>query len=110
MIEAQKFRGTAAWKKMRQRVLSTEDTCGMCGRPVDTTLGPGYDGSPEVDHIIPLERGGHPLDRKNLVLMHRLCNRKKGDRIVTAHERQQIIDQVTAERYRGSDEDWSDIF
>lgn len=43
--------------------------CGICGKPIAT-------GDAEVDHILPVARGGsNALD--NLQLAHRSCNRSK---------------------------------
>ena len=70
---------------IRQWVLATKDTCWLCLQPVDKTLAetdPYCDGAPEVDEVIPVRRGGDPLDRGNCELAHRGCNRRKGDRIL----------------------------
>jgi 5-methylcytosine-specific restriction endonuclease McrA len=46
--------------------------CGICGKPVE---GPVF----EIDHIVPLSRGGaHTM--ANVQLAHRTCNRKKWNR------------------------------
>lgn len=37
-----------------------------------------------MDHVIPLSRGGHPIDRRNLVAACLSCNQQKGNR--TPHE------------------------
>lgn len=78
------------WKRresVRNYVLSTQDYCGICGLPVDKTLGKipqeggGYKWhpmSPVVDEIVPIARGGSPYDRDNVQLAHRICNAKKG--------------------------------
>lgn len=51
-----------------------------CRQPVDTSLPPGLDPSPEVHELIPVSRGGDPLDLTNCVLTHRACNRWIGNR------------------------------
>lgn len=38
--------------------------------------------SPCIDHIIPVARGDHPSDIKNLQLAHMCCNRQKSDKLV----------------------------
>lgn len=63
---------------LRNRVFAMQDTCGICGRPVDTTLPAGQPLSPELDEIIPVARGGSPYDIDNLQLVHRICNQRKG--------------------------------
>ena len=48
------------WRRQQvvARVLAAYDTCHLCGRPVDKSLPPGLPGSPEVDEIIPVSKGG----------------------------------------------------
>lgn len=50
------------WRRQQvvARVLAAYDTCHLCGRPVDKSLPPGLPGSPEVDEIIPVSKGGSP--------------------------------------------------
>src|SRR4051794_3758265 len=64
---------------LRAQVLAEEDTCHLCGKPVDVTLRSGLNESPEIDEIIPVSRGGSPYDRSNVALSHRLCNVRKGN-------------------------------
>ena len=64
--------------QLRARILREEHTCWICEQPVDKTLPPHQDGSPEVDEIIPIALGGDPLDRNNCRLAHRLCNIRRG--------------------------------
>lgn len=67
---------------LRKRVIATYDTCAICGREVDKTL-PYLDPlAPEVDEIIPVSRGGSPYDWDNLQLVHRVCNQRKGNKMV----------------------------
>lgn len=107
---AKRFRSSAAWKAARRIVLAEEDLCGICSKPVDKTMQRGLPGSPEVDHIIPLERGGSPLDRSNHMLTHKRCNQLKSNKVLTRAELARMGDTITAERYRGPSEDWSSIF
>ena len=72
----------AAFEAAKQKVLKTQDTCGICGLPVDMSLKYPHPMSPTVDHIIPIAKGGHPSDINNLQLAHRHCNRQKSDKIV----------------------------
>jgi len=64
--------------QLRARVLREESQCGICGGEVDVTLPHGMPESPEVDEILPVSKGGSPLDRANVRLSHRLCNQKRG--------------------------------
>ena len=62
-------------------MLAEEDVCWICGQPVDKTLPPGLPGSPEVDEVVPVSRGGSPYDRSNCRLAHRICNQRRGNRL-----------------------------
>ena len=87
----------AARRKVRAQVLAEETVCWICGQPVDKTLtmdwgkhGPRCkgDGCPgcvphpmraEVDELVPVSKGGDPLDRSNCRLSHREHNRQRGN-------------------------------
>lgn len=49
-------------------------TCGICGRPVDPSE------KWEVDHIVPISRGGHHA-YDNVQLAHLACNRSKSNKM-----------------------------
>ena len=70
-----------AYEKNRKRIMSTQNICGICGRPVDLSLKVGDPMAPCVDHIIPVAKGGHPSDIDNLQLAHWTCNRQKSDKL-----------------------------
>lgn len=61
------------------RVMHEEDSCHLCGGYVDTTLPPHQPGSPEIDEIIPVSKGGSPVNRKNCRLAHRACNNHRSN-------------------------------
>ena len=65
--------------KVRARVLREESDCWLCGKPVDKTLPPYLEGSPEVDEIVPVSLGGDPFARANCRLSHRRCNNDRGN-------------------------------
>lgn len=68
------------YEKNRKIVLAQEEFCHICGEYVDKELKTPHPGSPEVDHVIPKEKGGRDtLD--NLKLAHRKCNRDKSDKL-----------------------------
>lgn len=94
----------AAFDKARRVILSTQDVCGICGKPVDKTLKYPHPLSPTVDHIIPVSKGGHPSDLANLQLAHRCCNRAKSDKLV---EKKSIVpDKVLSNRLLPLHADW----
>ena len=67
------------YEKNRQKIIMSQDICGICGQPVDKSLKAPHPLSPSVDHIIPVSQGGHPFDLDNLQLAHLVCNQKKND-------------------------------
>ena len=75
-----------AFEKNKQRILKTQDVCGICGRPIDKELKYPHPLAASVDHIIPVSRGGHPSDIENLQIAHWTCNRQKSDKMMRAVE------------------------
>lgn len=69
------------YEKNRIRILKTQNICAICGRQVDTKLKTPNPMAPEIDHIIPVSKNGHPSDINNLQLVHRSCNQLKSDSI-----------------------------
>lgn len=65
------------WSEVREKVdlfrfrVMAEPICGICGKPLDKRTA-------EIDHIIPLSKGGGHV-WGNLQLAHPSCNRMKGD-------------------------------
>lgn len=78
----------AAFERNRKKVLLTQDVCGICGRPVDKSLKWPHPLSATVDHIIPIEKGGHPSAIENLQLAHFACNRQKSDKLQASQSAQ----------------------
>lgn len=68
------------WRKLRAQVLTEETTCWLCGDPVDKTLPGTHPRGGVADHVLPLSKGGPPMDRANLRLAHNQCNARRGDR------------------------------
>ncbi|MDY6065321.1 MAG: HNH endonuclease signature motif containing protein [Finegoldia sp.] len=74
------------YDKNKKIILRTQNTCGICGRPVDMSLSPPDPLAPCIDHIIPISKGGHPSDINNLQLAHWCCNRQKSDKLYKSSE------------------------
>lgn len=69
------------FERNKKIILKTQNTCGICGRPVDMSLKYPDPLAPCIDHIIPVAKGGHPSDIENLQLAHWTCNRQKSDKL-----------------------------
>ncbi len=65
-------------QRRRAIVLATHgNVCHLCGQPVRLDVGPNHPHAYQVDHLIPLIRGGvDTVD--NMRPAHRLCNLTKG--------------------------------
>ena len=81
----------AAYERNRKRILKTQNTCGICGYPVDVTLKPPNPMAPAIDHIIPVSKGGHPSAIENLQLSHAACNRQKSDKLFKNQEEPKVL-------------------
>lgn len=81
----------AAYERNRKRILKTQNTCGICGYPVDVTLKPPNPMAPAIDHIIPVSKGGHPSAIENLQLSHAACNRQKSDKLYKNQEEPKVL-------------------
>ena len=71
-----------AFERNKKKIFASERVCGICGQPVDMSLKYPHPGSPSIDHIIPIDRGGHPSDISNLQLAHWKCNRAKANKLI----------------------------
>lgn len=72
------------------RVLAEERFCHLCLTVVDKTLPAHLPGSPEVDEVIPVSRGGDPFDRSNCRLSHKSCNARRGNMSVAEFHRRYL--------------------
>ena len=79
--------------RIRERWKAIGDPCALCGLEIDYSLPPGHPMSFEVDEKVPVSRGGDPLDFENTQPSHRICNQKKGNRMVEAVERPKQLPQ-----------------
>lgn len=102
----------AQFEKNKKKIYATQDICGICGRPVEKENGHWkykfpHPLSPCIDHIIPIDKGGHPSDINNLQLAHRACNTEKSDKIfrITKEEKEQ--QSVVDNRRLPLTQDWA---
>lgn len=59
-------------RAIRERWKSIAAPCAICGRAIDYSLPAGHPMSFEVDEIVPVSRGGDPLDFENTQPAHRI--------------------------------------
>ena len=70
-----------AFERNKKIIYATQSICGICGKPVDFTIRYPNPMAPCIDHIVPIDKGGHPSDMDNLQLAHSACNRQKSDKL-----------------------------
>ncbi|WP_442904899.1 HNH endonuclease [Gordonibacter sp.] len=70
-----------ARRKLRARLSAEGRACHLCGRVIDYSLPAGDPMSFEVDELVPVSRGGDPLDYMNVDAAHRICNQRRGNRM-----------------------------
>ncbi len=84
---------------IRKRWRAIGAPCALCGRPIDYSLGMVLDlrtgkrrahpMSFVVDEIVPVSKGGSPLDFANTQPAHWICNARRGNATATTPQRTQ---------------------
>lgn len=70
-----------ARRKLRARLRGEGRPCHICRMLIDYSLPAGDPMSFEVDELVPVSRGGDPLDYGNVDAAHRICNQRRGNRM-----------------------------
>lgn len=107
MARNPRYYAVGGWKA-RERMLqivrtraASGEVCAICGQPIDLTLPQTFidpkDGkrkrapwSLECDEIIPVSRGGSPVDADNIRPTHRVCNQRRGNGVTHAPKSPQV--------------------
>lgn len=76
----QRYANGSARRKLRAWLKAQGRPCHICGQAIDYSLPAGDPLSFEVDEIVPVSKGGDPLDRSNVAAAHRICNQRRGNR------------------------------
>lgn len=79
------------YQRVRKIIFAQQTVCGICGRPVDKKLVFPDPWSATVDHIIPVQKGGDPINIENLQLAHLFCNRVKSNKLVTVNVKEKNV-------------------
>jgi 5-methylcytosine-specific restriction endonuclease McrA len=68
-----------AWRAAKAAaIMASGGQCQLCGGPLDPTAPRRTPWSTEIDHVIPLAKGGTPYDPGNLRAVHRKCHQSRG--------------------------------
>lgn len=73
------------WRRLVDELCPPGSLCEIpeCSKPTRLILfglRPGHPMGPSLDHIVPLDEGGHPTARSNLRPAHVGCNSARGNR------------------------------
>lgn len=84
-----RYANGSARRKLRERWRAIGAPCGICGKPIDYSLGYIIDTRTGrrrmhpmafvVDEIVPVRFGGDPLSFDNTRPAHYICNARRGD-------------------------------
>ena len=74
-----RYSNGARRRAIRERWKAIGAPCSLCGKPIDYALPAGHPMAFEVDEIVPVSKGGDPLDFDNTQPSHRICNQRKGN-------------------------------
>lgn len=69
---------------LARRVRALGEPCWICGLPIDATLPAGHPLAFELDELVPVSRGGSPVDFDNCRGAHRACNQWRQARSVAS--------------------------
>lgn len=73
-------RSTTTRDQHRRAIRRTKPPCGICGEEIDYSLRSPHPDSFEVDHVLPIARGGADT-LENKQASHRRCNRDKWHKV-----------------------------
>lgn len=79
---ASRYANGNARRKVRAWLRSQGLPCAICGLAIDYSLPSGDPMSFEVDEIVPVSKGGSPIDRGNVQPAHRICNQRRGNKSI----------------------------
>lgn len=74
------YRRDVLWRRVR----ALGQPCWICGMPIDVTLPAGHPLAFELDELVPVSKGGSPVDFENTAGAHRACNQWRQARSVAS--------------------------
>lgn len=77
-----RYKNGAKRRELRRYFKHRGEPCALCGKPIDYSLPAGHPMSFEIDEIIPVSKGGDPFSKQNTQAAHRICNQRKGNKLI----------------------------
>ena len=103
MVNPRNANGSAR-RALRRRVAAMRAPCWICGLPVDYDLPARHPRSYELDELVPVSKGGDPLDPANVAPAHRICNQWRRAKSVAAVERTRAAARAMGSAWTTPDE------
>lgn len=94
-----RYANGSARRKLRAWLKAQGRPCHICGQAIDYSLPAGDPLSFEVDEIVPVSKGGDPLDRSNVAAAHRICNQRRGNRDIGQKRSAASTPVITSRRW-----------
>lgn len=88
-----RYKNGAKRRELRRYYKYRKDPCALCGKPIDYSLPATHPMSFEIDEIIPVSKGGSPFSRENTQAAHRICNQRKGNKVLKQGERRITLEK-----------------
>ncbi|MCC6434419.1 MAG: HNH endonuclease [Acidimicrobiales bacterium] len=83
MTRRRDLTGDAYRKRRALAIANSGGICCLCGEPMRLDLPGTHPLGPTAEHLIPVARGGHPTDPRNLSASHQRCNSARQDRLLS---------------------------
>lgn len=93
-----RYANGSARRGVQARMRAEALPCWVCGMPIDYGAPKGDPMSFQVDELVPVSKGGSPIDRANLAPAHACCNNwRKAKSVATV----QTVKRCIIERFGG---------
>lgn len=81
-MSASRYANGSRRRALVARVRALGAPCHICGLPIDYSLPGGHPLSYELDELVPVSKGGSPIDPANVAPSHRCCNAWRGNKSI----------------------------
>ena len=81
-MSANRYANGARRRALVARVRAIGEPCHICGLPIPPDAPPGTPLAFELDELVPVSKGGSPVDPSNVAPSHRCCNAWRGNKTI----------------------------
>ena len=81
-MSANRYANGARRRALVARVRAIGEPCHICGLPIPPDAPPGTPLAFELDELVPVSKGGSPVDPGNVAPSHRCCNAWRGNKSI----------------------------